>query len=120
MYDDAALIAGEAGRLVGNEGKDVMLVAHSYGGIPATESIKGLSKRERQRDGKGPGGIVRIGYVTCLTPVVGESAADVLAQVPPDRRDQLAADVSWTLSLPRLQGPLPSCRAKPAGSSRRT
>ncbi|KAK4113193.1 alpha/beta-hydrolase [Canariomyces notabilis] len=92
MYDDAALIAGEAGRLVGNEGKDVMLVAHSYGGIPATESIKGLSKRDRQRDGKGPGGIVRIGYVTCLMPVAGESAADVLAQVPPDRRDQLAAD----------------------------
>ena len=43
MYDDAAFIANEVGKLA-DEGKDVVLFAHSYGGLPATESIKKLSK----------------------------------------------------------------------------
>lgn len=71
----------------------VMLVAHSYGGIPATESIKGLTKDERQEEGK-PGGIVRVAYMTALLPAVGSSAADVLAETPDENRVKFEVDVS--------------------------
>lgn len=73
MYDDAALIAGEAEKFA-DQGKDVVLIAHSYGGTPATESVKGLSKADREKAGK-KGGIVRIGYMSTLVPVIGMSAA---------------------------------------------
>ena len=91
MYDDAALIAGEAEKLAG-EGKDVILVAHSYGGTPTTESTKGLGKEERQKQGK-KGGIVNIAYMTALVPAVGVSAAGVLADVPKEQQLDLKIDV---------------------------
>jgi hypothetical protein len=46
-------------------GNDVVLVLHSYGGIPGSEASKGLSKEERAKDGK-KGGIVRLVYVTAF------------------------------------------------------
>lgn len=76
MQDDAAYIASEISRHA-DAGKDVVLVAHSYGGIPATESTKGLSKVERQRQGKS-GGLVRLAYISCLILPVGESDASVI------------------------------------------
>jgi alpha-beta hydrolase superfamily lysophospholipase len=92
MADDAALIAGEIKRLA-DEGRDVIVVSHSYGGLPATESIKGLSKAERRTAGK-PGGVVRLAYMTALVAEVGRSAKEVLDDVPPERRQLMSADVS--------------------------
>jgi len=74
MYDDAALIADEITNFA-DQGKDVMLIAHSYGGTPASQSVKGLSKAEREKEGK-KGGVVRIAYMTCLVPEVGKAAPD--------------------------------------------
>ena len=76
MQDDAAFIASEISKHA-NEGKDVVLIAHSYGGLPATESTKGLSKVERKREGK-PGGLVRLAYISCLILPVGESDVSVI------------------------------------------
>ncbi|POS77082.1 hypothetical protein DHEL01_v204519 [Diaporthe helianthi] len=76
MYEDAAYIASQAEALA-DEGKDVVIIAHSYGGVPSTECIKGLAKDARQKLGK-PGGIVRLAYMTALVPALGSSAADVL------------------------------------------
>jgi alpha-beta hydrolase superfamily lysophospholipase len=97
MYDDAAHIAKEVEKLV-DEGKDVILVPHSYGGVPASQSTKGLSKAERQQAGK-PGGIVNIAYLTCLVPAIGQTAKDVLATVDPGTQIQLTVKVSTTLNL---------------------
>ena len=91
MYDDAAFIAKEAETLA-DEGKDVVLVAHSYGGVPVTESTKGLGKEERQKQGK-KGGIVSLAYMTCLVPAVGMTAMGVLADVPEAQRNNLPIDV---------------------------
>jgi len=38
LYDDAKLIRSEVGNLV-EEGKDVVVVMHSYGGIVGSEAI---------------------------------------------------------------------------------
>ncbi|KAF2709781.1 alpha/beta-hydrolase [Pleomassaria siparia CBS 279.74] len=87
MYDDAAFIAKETEKLA-DEGKDVVIVAHSYGGVPTTESTKGLSKGEREKAGK-KGGIVKLAYLTCLVPPVGTAAASMLADVPAENKINL-------------------------------
>lgn len=91
MDDDAVFIAGEVEKLA-DEGKDVILMAHSYGGVPSTQSVKGLSKTERQKQGK-KGGIVRLAYMTCLVPPIGGTAASVLADVPAEQKLDLKIDV---------------------------
>lgn len=90
MYDDAAQIAKVAETLA-DEGKDVIIVAHSYGGVPATQSVKGLSKEERQKQGK-RGGIVRLGYITCLVPEYGANGSSVLAGAPPEQTVPMGVD----------------------------
>ncbi|KAH8898721.1 alpha/beta-hydrolase [Thozetella sp. PMI_491] len=82
MYDDAAFIAKEVEKLA-DEGKDVVLLAHSYGGTPSTESTKGLTKKERSQQGK-QGGIVRMAYMTALVPEIGKPATAVQQEVEPD------------------------------------
>lgn len=76
MQDDAAFVASEISKHA-NEGKDVVLIAHSYGGLPATESTKGLSKVDRQRQGN-TGGLVRLAYISCIILPVGEFDASVI------------------------------------------
>lgn len=76
MYEDAAFIANQAAALA-DDGKDVIIIAHSYGGVPSTECVKGLAKKTRQEQGK-QGGIVRLAYMTALVPALGSSGSDVL------------------------------------------
>lgn len=73
MLDDAAFIASHVADLA-DAGKDVLLITHSYGGTPGTQAVKGLTKTEREKQGK-PGGIVGLAYMTSLVPEVGMSAA---------------------------------------------
>ncbi|KAI1259749.1 alpha/beta-hydrolase [Xylariaceae sp. FL1019] len=80
LYDDAKLIKGEIEKLA-DAGKEVILVAHSYGGMPATESTKGLSLEERQARGE-KGGLVRLAYKTCVVGEPGECSEDILVQRP--------------------------------------
>ncbi|KAL2419931.1 hypothetical protein ABEF95_008733 [Exophiala dermatitidis] len=96
MYDDAAFIAKEVETLA-DQGKAVILVGHSYAGIPITQSVQGLSVKERQKQGK-PGGIVRLAYMTAVVPAVGESATDVLLRLPEDQRLALDVDESGWMS----------------------
>lgn len=79
MYDDAAFIAREVERLA-DAGKDVILVPHSYGGVPGTESVRGLSKAERQKQGK-KGGVVRLAYMTSIVLAVGDATASAQGDV---------------------------------------
>jgi pimeloyl-ACP methyl ester carboxylesterase len=93
MYDDAAFIAKEAERLA-DEGKNVILIGHSYGGVPGTQSAKGPGTKERQKQGK-TGGIVNLAYITSLVPAVGMSTAGVLADVPKEYQLDLKTDVRF-------------------------
>ena len=56
-----------------------------YIGVPCTESLKGVTKKEREQQGK-KGGVVRMAYLTALAPRLGESGAQTLGDtvgVPP-------------------------------------
>ncbi|KAL8705653.1 MAG: hypothetical protein Q9201_001251 [Fulgogasparrea decipioides] len=52
---DAAAVRTHILSLLDNEGKDVILVCHSYGGFPGAGAASGLSKRARVQKGKKTG-----------------------------------------------------------------
>ncbi|KAJ7459983.1 Alpha/Beta hydrolase protein [Mycena galericulata] len=80
LYDDAATIAAQATRLA-DEGKDVVLVAHSYGGLVACEASKGLAKRVREKEGR-KGGVSRIVFVSSVVGLEGQSSKDIFEGQP--------------------------------------
>ncbi|KAK4948622.1 hypothetical protein LTR10_012626 [Elasticomyces elasticus] len=47
------------------DGRDVVLVMHSYGGMPGAQAVKGLGKKERADKGL-PGGVVRLVFLAAF------------------------------------------------------
>ncbi|KAJ4986822.1 putative esterase/lipase, partial [Stagonosporopsis vannaccii] len=83
MADDASFVASFV-RNLADAGDEVVLVAHSYGGMPASECMAGLSVESRRKEGK-RGGVRRLAYVTAVVPKVGEGLAETMlggVQVP--------------------------------------
>ncbi|KAL5360149.1 alpha/beta-hydrolase [Aspergillus floccosus] len=62
-------------------GKEIVLVVHSWAGLPVNSALEGLSAAHRARDGK-TGGVVKICFIAAFVPVVGESVLDAVADVP--------------------------------------
>lgn len=81
VADDAAHIQKTTSKLVG-DGKEVVLVLHSYGGIPGTESAKGLLKKDRESH-QMAGGIISLVYVAAFLVPLGASLASFLGGFPP-------------------------------------
>lgn len=52
--------------------RDVVMVLHSYGGIPGTQAIKGLAKDAREREGKKTGVVAAV-LIACIIVEEGES-----------------------------------------------
>ncbi len=61
--------------LIEDDGKDVVLIMHSYGGVPGSSAARGLSKAQRSKDGK-KGGVVGLIYVSGFVLPGGASVAD--------------------------------------------
>jgi pimeloyl-ACP methyl ester carboxylesterase len=80
MPDDAAHIQKTLSELVEN-GEDIVVVMHSYGGLPGTESVKGFLKKEREVEGKN-GGVVSLVYVSAFLVPEGFSLASFLGEMP--------------------------------------
>ncbi|KZO96988.1 alpha/beta-hydrolase [Calocera viscosa TUFC12733] len=60
-------------------GKDVVLVMHSYGGLPGAAAVRGLGKREGRQ-----GGVTHLVFLGSFILDEGEAALDLLAgQLPP-------------------------------------
>lgn len=63
MYEDAKVIRAELTKLVEDEGKDVIVVMHSYGGVVGTEAVhESLAKKARESKGL-PGGVLALLYM---------------------------------------------------------
>jgi len=92
MYEDARAIAQEVEKHA-DLGRDVILMGHSYGGVPMSQSTKGLGKQERKGQGK-LGGIIQLAFITCLVPRMGGSAATLLSSLPNNDRPAISMDVS--------------------------
>lgn len=61
--------------LIENEGKEVVIVMHSYGGVPGSSAARGLGKVQRVGEGK-KGGVVGLIYVSGFVLPGGASVAD--------------------------------------------
>ncbi|TVY22022.1 hypothetical protein LARI1_G000089, partial [Lachnellula arida] len=59
--EDVAVIRNMATHLV-ESGNDVIVVMHSYGGLPGGEALQGLGKREREQRGL-RGGVIRLVFI---------------------------------------------------------
>lgn len=78
-----------------NGGKEVMLVSHSYAGMPATEAPIGLGKKAREEKGL-PGGVVRLIYIMAFAMPEGFQPTAGGAQFP----DWMIPDME--VSIPNL------------------
>lgn len=81
VADDAAHIQKSTSKLV-DAGKELVLVMHSYGGIPGTESAKGLLKKDRQTEGKN-GGIISLVYIAAFLLPPATSLASFSGSISP-------------------------------------
>ena len=59
------------------------LLPHSYGGLVASECVKGLSKAEREAAGK-RGCVSKVVFLTSVVPPVGESLQSLMGTLLPD------------------------------------
>ncbi|XHF96385.1 hypothetical protein AWENTII_000022 [Aspergillus wentii] len=63
-------------------GQEVMVIAHSWAGLPVNSALDGLSREERQKTGK-PGGVVRLLFLSAFLPDVGQSLIGAFGGTPP-------------------------------------
>ncbi|TLD09850.1 hypothetical protein PspLS_12035 [Pyricularia sp. CBS 133598] len=74
MMEDADEIVRVVGELL-DAGKEVVLMAHSYGGIPAAQSMERLSVKQRTAAGK-KGGVAKMAYLSAIALPLGGSNMD--------------------------------------------
>ncbi|KAL4958764.1 alpha/beta hydrolase [Aspergillus stella-maris] len=77
LTDDIVSLRSILSRLVEDEGKDVIVVGHSSGGISASGAVEGLSKKERVKDGK-EGGVLMVVYMAAFVLDKGMSLLNML------------------------------------------
>ena len=84
LVDDVKVMRSELNELIEEQGKDVIVVMHSYGGIVGTEAVQELLGK-KARESKGlPGGVLRLLYMCAFVPPLGESLASTLGgELPP-------------------------------------
>ena len=70
MDDDAHFIRDFLVGLL-DKGRDVVLLAHGYGGCPASQSLHGLTREKRNANGA-KGGVVRLAFVSAVVPRLGK------------------------------------------------
>ncbi|KAK6827172.1 hypothetical protein PG995_010877 [Apiospora arundinis] len=78
--EDAAAIRAALEKLV-NAGKEVMVISHSYGGVPAAAAVEGLNLKDRVAQGK-KGGVLMVVHMTSFAAKVGTSLMDSLGGKP--------------------------------------
>ncbi|PWY95989.1 alpha/beta-hydrolase [Aspergillus sclerotioniger CBS 115572] len=76
LADDVASFR-QALTTLADKGKDLVVVAHSYGGVVVSNAVNGLDKASRTRDSK-PGGIIQIVYMGSFALDQGQSLLGAL------------------------------------------
>lgn len=80
LDDDANALRAVLERLA-EQGDQIVLVVHSYGGMVGANAAKGLGYRQRQQQGL-PGGIVMFMYMAAFVAPLGKSVKDMLGGGP--------------------------------------
>lgn len=82
LADDSRAVEAEAKRLIVDEGKTVMIVMHSYGGLVGSDAIpEDLSLQSRQQKGLA-GGVSRLFYFAAFILDQGKSVLGTFGESP--------------------------------------
>ena len=76
IADDAAVLRAVLTNLA-DQGKQIVLVAHSYGGLVVANALRGLGYRQRKADGKA-GGVVTVLYLAAFVLPIGMTCLKAL------------------------------------------
>lgn len=76
LADDVSSLQGVLSAFA-DEGRDLVVVAHSYGGVVASSAVEGLSKAARAQAGK-PGGVIKVVYLAAFALDKGQSLLGML------------------------------------------
>ncbi|KAF7136670.1 hypothetical protein CNMCM5793_005948 [Aspergillus hiratsukae] len=76
LADDTIFVQNEIERL-SNQGKQIVVVAHSYGGMVGAGALKGMGYAERQKTGK-QGGVLMLVYMAAFVARSGTSLLDMI------------------------------------------
>lgn len=84
LEEDAACIRDELDRLIIEHGKDVIVVAHSYGGIVATQAVAERFAKQRRAAESKSGGVLHLVYMCAfLLPINISLAGQFGGALPP-------------------------------------
>ncbi|CAL5873314.1 uncharacterized protein PFLUO_LOCUS7585 [Penicillium psychrofluorescens] len=67
-------------------GKDVIAIAHSFGGIAMSEAAKGLGKQDREKQGL-KGAVLRLVYMTAMALPKGQTHVGQIKPVTPEEEE---------------------------------
>lgn len=98
--EDTAIVRKTLEFLIVSEGKTVILVMHSYGGVAGTNAVHELEAATRQEKGK-KGGIIHCLFITAFLVPKGSSLMGMFPEPPP----YLYPDVShsrWPVYAKRI------------------
>ncbi|KAJ7455219.1 Alpha/beta hydrolase fold-1 [Mycena galericulata] len=84
MQDDAAHIRSQTLALL-NQGQNVVLLLHSYAGVPGSEAVQGLGRTDR---GPNATAVVGIVYMESYLPTTGDSVRKIMGALMPEEMQQ--------------------------------
>ncbi|KAK8061104.1 alpha/beta-hydrolase [Apiospora hydei] len=96
--DDVQAVRQVVQRLVKNDGKEVIMLMHSYGGVVGTTALRGLTRKDRASQGL-PGGVVHLLYAAAFLLALDQNIRTVVQAVNLTRGSdglvQFADDGTW-------------------------
>jgi pimeloyl-ACP methyl ester carboxylesterase len=81
LSTDIAALRSTVEEAIGTR-NDVVVICHSWGGMVTGSGLTGLSKQEREAEGK-KGGVVRVGYMAAFIVDEGVCLMDVIGGKDP-------------------------------------
>jgi pimeloyl-ACP methyl ester carboxylesterase len=101
LADDIALIRDTASTLA-DDGKEIIVLMHSYGGVVGTDALYGLSTSERVRQGF-KGVLKRLVYMRAFIPHKGQSLSGIFGGgLPPYIVDVVSLFLTSNKPSPRF------------------
>lgn len=80
LEQDTAAVRTELQKLV-DDGREVVVVAHSYGGVPTANAVEGLNYKDRVAQSK-TGGVLMVVYMASFAIGAGSALSDGAGSVP--------------------------------------
>lgn len=103
MQDDAAEIRSAVQSILDDpqHPRNVVVIGHSYGGLPATEAVKGFSRADRAGEGKNTG-VVALVYIAAFIPDEGQCLRDLQSKDVPEEFKHPSPGIYYPVMAPEF------------------